>query len=64
MFLGKWTPELGKTPKPFYRIYINFILLHRVPMSGRAVKADAGWGALFTFTLIELMGGILFLIFF
>lgn len=60
MFLGKWTPELGKTPKPFYRVYINFIL-HRVPMD-RAVKADAG-GALFTFTLIELRGGFGFYFF-
>lgn len=46
MFLGKWTPELGKTPKPFYRIYINFILLHPVPVSRWSVKANAGLGEL------------------
>lgn len=44
VFLGKWKPELGKTPKPFYKIYINFILLHPVPMSGRTgtVRTDVG----------------------
>lgn len=61
MFLGRWKPELGEK-RPFYRICINFILLHPVPTSGKGLRGrpgpqGAGVGsdsAFFTFTLTWL----------